>query len=399
MNVAQRFDAAHARLLTVATTGTNGKTSTTTLVAGCVAQHEKSARLTTLGAYVQGEPVLGKGTEQFLETVERAVAEGVRVLALEMTSKSLAGGLAQRWRPRIGVFTNLSHDHLDMHGSAEAYLASKAQLFMALPSGGSAVLNADDPASELLAEVMPEGVQVFWYGVHSERTLDLRAERIDDDGALTTVRLAPSDFASELGGQLAIGLRGRFQAMNGMAAALACRAAGLSPTAILDGLASPPAVHGRFQQVREAPLTFVDFAHTPDALEKALESARALVPEGARLHCVFGCGGDRDREKRAPMGAVVHRLADVAWLTSDNPRSETPASIAEAVRAGIEGPGASWNEELDRRQAIERAIVEADIRDVVLIAGKGHEQTQTVGDEVRAFDDVAVARQILRTSE
>lgn len=439
--LARRFTAAHARLRTCGVTGTNGKTTTTSMIAACVAASGvPSALLTTVGAWVAGERVTGDTAAlEFLATVERAVEVGAPILALETTSKALGHGLATRWPPHVAVFTNLTRDHLDHHGSPEAYLAAKARLFLAVPPGGVVVLNRDDPSSALLHEVIPASVTRRWYGVdttsadtrdvgshvdaptrvegtrdeatRSDAADDLRARAVHVHRDGTVIELSPSERADALGGRLELSIRGHVHAKNALAAALASEALGLSWESIRRGLQSFPGVRGRFELVSRDPFVIVDYAHTPDALDGTLRSAREIVRanaaegEGGRVVLVFGCGGERDQGKRPMMGALAHALADVAILTSDNPRREDPLAIARAVRAGAgtqgppptgsSGEGARWIEEPDRRRAIERALAEARPGDVVIVAGKGHETTQTIGTETRDFDDAAVVRELL----
>jgi UDP-N-acetylmuramoyl-L-alanyl-D-glutamate--2,6-diaminopimelate ligase len=388
-----RFAAAHARLVTVATTGTNGKTTTTSMVASIVAASgEPSARLTTIGGFV-GEDRIGaaaSSVDEFLRTVEAAALAGVRTLALEVTSKALAAGTAKQWPARIGVFTNLTRDHLDMHGTPEAYLAAKAQLFMHLPRGGVAVLNHDDPATELIREVVPPGVRVETFSTKS-RTASLTAHAVEVAPGATRVVLAPSRAARELGDALELSVTGAVHAQNAMAAALAARAAGYSPDAIARGLRAFTGVPGRFQLVGTLPLVVVDYAHTPDGLVGTLATARELAKAG-RVICVFGCGGERDRGKRPQMGAIADTAADVVVLTNDNPRREPPEAIAAEVRAGVPAARATWIEELDRARAIAIAISHATPTDVVVIAGKGHEDVQEIGGELLPFSDADIAR-------
>jgi UDP-N-acetylmuramoyl-L-alanyl-D-glutamate--2,6-diaminopimelate ligase len=310
-----------------------------------------------------------------------------------MMPQAIGDGLARRWPPHVGVFTNLTRDHLDVHGSPEAYLASKAQLFMSLPAGGTAVLNAADPSSELLREVIPTGVDVVTYAVPSTTSVTLGAKTVELAAGRTRVVLADSELARELGGVLELGVTGGVHAQNALGAALAARAAGYSIKAIRTGLERFRGVAGRFEVVAERPLVVVDYAHTPDGLVGTLATARELCR--GRLICVFGCGGDRDRGKRPQMGAIVDARADVAVLTTDNPRFEDPAAIAEAVRTGAPEPRARWVVELDRARAIELAIGEAAPDDVVVIAGKGHEQIQEVRGQELPFSDVEIAKSAL----
>ena len=389
---ARRFAAAHPKLRTAAVTGTNGKTTTTSLLDAIVAASgEAHARLTTLGAEVQGERVEAEsGADEFLFAVEAAIDAGVRTLALEVTSKALAAGLAARWRPALAVFTNLTRDHLDMHASPEAYLVAKAQLFLALGPGGVAVLNRDDPSSALLDEIIAPAVTRRWYSAR-DPSADLCATKVELSPQGTRIELAPSPLAAALGHKLELKLFGEVHALNALAAALAADSLGYGPAAIRAGLARFPGVPGRFWPVGWSPLVAVDYAHTPDALEGTLRTARALCGPGGRVRVVFGCGGMRDRGKRALMGALAHRLADRVLLTNDNPRNEDPEAIAAQVRAGAQGPGAGWTQELDRGRAIAAAVRDAAPVDVVVIAGRGHEGTQELREGPAPFSDIEVA--------
>lgn len=402
IDVDERFARAHRQLCTAAVTGTNGKSTTVSMIDAIVAASgEPHARLTTLGAWVAGVRVEASNpTEEFLFTVERAVASGVRTLALEVTSKALANGLAVRWPARVAVFTNLSRDHLDMHESPEAYLAAKAQLFMHLPVGGVAVLNGDDPASDLIREVIPSGVDVRQFSVNENATnrAELVARNIATSAHGTHIELCDSPLAAALGHELHLAITGDVHAQNALAAALATAAMGYSSEAVKHGLKTFAGVPGRFEIAHRQPLVVVDYAHTPDGLRGTLDTARQLIGPGGRLMCVFGCGGNRDRGKRPEMGAVVHQRADVAVLTSDNPRREPPADIAADVMTGVSGPGARWHEELDRRAAIEWAVAEANAADVVVIAGKGHEDYQEIMDQRITMRDVDLVCDAMRSS-
>jgi UDP-N-acetylmuramoyl-L-alanyl-D-glutamate--2,6-diaminopimelate ligase len=386
-------------LRSVGVTGTNGKTSTTTLVAALLSKLARPVvATTTLGSYLDGEPLdVPKTYAGFIETMRRCHARGGRFAAVELTSEALARGFAHAWPCEVGVFTNLTRDHLDAHGSAEHYLASKAQLFMHLPSGGTAVLNGCDPASELLAEVIPAGVRVLRYGVSSrgksERPLDLEATRVELSWEGTRVELAESTTLPDAPRSFRIQAIGDVYAENALAALSAALSLGVSGNDAADALAAARFPAGRFQVVARAPFVVVDFAHTPDALERTLRAAKTLC--AGALTVVFGAGGNRDREKRAPMGAAA-RIADRVVLTSDNPRGEDPAVIAESLRAGL-GDHGDVRIELDRARAIELALAHALQSDVVVIAGKGHETDQTIGTEVRAFSDVEVAKRALET--
>jgi UDP-N-acetylmuramoyl-L-alanyl-D-glutamate--2,6-diaminopimelate ligase len=397
----------------VAVTGTNGKTSTASMVEAIVsAAGEPSARVTTLGAYVCGEQV-GEGTtlEAFTRALELSIARGVKTVALETTSKALGAGFASKFPASVAVFTNLTRDHLDVHGTPERYLAAKAQLFMSLRPGCVAVLNAADPASALLDEVTPPGVRRRAYagpGGAAEACaalpLELAVESTEVSTDGTHVKLARSALAEALGSELRLRQVGDVFAENAVAAALAADALGYPPPAIAAGLSGFPGVPGRFEIVARVPVVVVDYAHTPDALERTLAIARRLV--SGRVHCVFGCGGDTDRGKRPQMGRAAALGADVVIVTSDNPRHEPPRAIIAEILAGARETGeeapdgrrrirsreVSLLSEPDRACAIRRAIELADPeRDVVVVAGRGHERVQWIGSNAVTLSDVEIA--------
>lgn len=351
------------------------------------------ARVTTLGCFLddkrQEVPPHYAG---FLETLERCRAAGGRYAVIEMTSEALALGFAQAWPCQIAVFTNLSPDHSDAHGSAEHYLASKAQLFMALPAHGVAVLNARDPTAELLLEVLPAGVDVISYGVASRgdawRSADLVAESVELSWRGTHATLAPSARFPSLPRELTILAIGEVFVENALAALGAAVAASVPLELALQQLALTAPPSGRFEVVRERPYVVIDYAHTPDALDRTLRTARTLCQ--GELTLVFGAGGDRDRAKRPLLGAAAC-AADRIVLTSDNPRSENPTTIMDQVEAGM-GQHPGLLREPDRGRAIRLAVKQAQPDDVVLIAGKGHELTQDVAGQKGAFSDVAIVR-------
>jgi len=367
----------------VGVTGTNGKTTTCALLAGIFdAQGWRAGVIGTLS---------GERTTPEAPALQRRLAEmrdcGKAAVAMEVSSHSLDQHRVEGTHFAGGVFTNLSQDHLDYHGTMEAYFASKAQLFTSC-AVSLAVVNRADPWGARLVEML-SGAQV------------------------PLVTFAPSD-ATEVelgrrsssfswhGGRLELQMTGRFNLSNAVAAATAARELGASREAISSGLASVPPVRGRFEEVDEGqPFTvLVDFAHTPAALGEALGAARELANKPGpgynpgRVIVVFGAGGDRDRAKRPVMGRVASDLADVMVITSDNPRSEKPLSIIEEVSSGAHGAAPLVHP--DRAEAISTALAEAEPGDVVLIAGKGHETGQDFGDHVEQFDDVVVAREALR---
>ena len=386
-------------LITIAVTGTNGKTSATHMIAEIVrAAGEVPVRVTTLGMWVGDEQVADDGSlASFERTLGRARDAGARTLALEVTSRALAAGFAKRWPAHVAAFTNLTHDHMDRHGSPERYLAAKAQLFIRLRAGGTAVVNAADRASELLQEVLPAGTRCLGYlGKPGERPVpcipvSLAAREVACSTEGTRATLASNTLARCLGGELVLRALGAFQVENALCAALAAHAAGFEPETIRAGILAFAGVPGRFQPCSREPLVVIDYAHTPDALARVLETARALATQrGGRLGCVFGCGGERDRDKRPRMGEIADRASDAVWLTTDNPRGESARDIAAMVQRGVRGH-ARFRQEPDRRRAIESAIAWARPTDVVVVAGRGHETHQRWSDGEIPFSDYEVA--------
>ncbi len=389
-------------LFTVGVTGTNGKTSTCRLIAAALRQVSRPvAEITTLGVRLDDEVLpRGKRFADFLAALETAATRGSRFAVLEATSHGLAQGYARAWRFDLGVFTNLSPDHLSTHGTWENYLAAKAQLFMHLGPGRTAVLNAADPHALFIDQAIAEDVERRWFSAPSRgeglRPADLEAAEVALHPTGTTIRLVDSPTAAALGGTLQTRLIGEVFAENALAAALAALAAGVPGDAVAAGIAACPPVPGRFEVIAHGPgeaTVAVDYAHTADALVHTCRSARLLARAGGRVIAVFGAGGGATPSKRAPMGEAVGRAVDLAFVTNDNPRREDPRSIADALVEGLRlGGRARYVVELDRRAAIRRAIAEADPGDVVIITGKGHEEGQHIGGQTHPFSDRAVAR-------
>jgi UDP-N-acetylmuramoyl-L-alanyl-D-glutamate--2,6-diaminopimelate ligase len=343
-------------------TGTNGKTTTAFLLHAILeAAGRRAGLLTNVERRVAGEErPIGLNTPEaidFQRLCREMLDGGDDACVMEATSIAQAQGRLAGTRFAVLVFTNLTQDHLDYHGTMEDYFAAKRALFA---QADQAVVNVGDEYGRRLAAELP-GAIVF-------------------------------DGASDAVDGVALRLRGCFNRLNAIGAALAARALGVSHEAVRRGLESVSGVPGRFESIDEGQpfAVIVDYAHTPDSLENVIGAARGL---GDRLVVVFGAGGDRDRSKRPLMGRVVAELADRAILTSDNPRSEDPAEIAAEVAADVSG---SFDLELDRRAAIERALVDARPGDVVVLAGRGAEPEQELAAGKVPFDDREVAREILR---
>jgi UDP-N-acetylmuramoyl-L-alanyl-D-glutamate--2,6-diaminopimelate ligase len=358
-----------AALPVVGVTGTNGKTTTTWLLRAVL---EAAGRPTGLIGTLSGARTTPEAPDLQARLAELR-DEGRRAVAMEVSSHALALHRVDGTRFAVAVFTNLGRDHLDFHESVEDYFAAKARLF-APELAEVAVVGLDDPHGRLLRDAA---------------RIPTRGYSLAD---VADLELGPRSSTGRWRGQrLEVPLGGAFNVRNALAAATAALELGVDEATVAEGLRGAPPVPGRFEAVvPEAPFAaVVDYAHTPDALESLLGAARAVARPGGRLLVVFGCGGDRDRTKRPLMGEVAARLADLVVVTSDNPRSEDPATIAEAVRAGASGPAAVATE-LDRRAAIATALASAGPGDVVVVAGKGHETTQDTGGTVVDFDDRAV---------
>ncbi|MEO6652855.1 MAG: UDP-N-acetylmuramoyl-L-alanyl-D-glutamate--2,6-diaminopimelate ligase [Ilumatobacteraceae bacterium] len=365
------------RLTMVGITGTNGKTTTTAMLGSILRATGRDVRMQGTLSGARTTPEAPDLQRQLAEYVD----EGVDAVVMEVSSHAMVFHRVAGTHFDVVVFTNLGRDHLDLHESMEAYFRAKASLFdPALAATG--VTNLDDPSGRLIFDAAQ---------------IEMRGYSLADavDVAVTVDR---HSFTWQ-GHSVTVPVGGHFNVMNSIAALTTADVVGVSPDDAVRGLATCTTVPGRFETVddptRDQISVVVDYAHTPDGLEALLGSARQML-QGGRLVAVFGCAGDRDAEKRAPMGAVGAALADLAIITSDNPRREDPASIIADVLAGVASSDrAATLTEVDRRTAISLAIGRAQPGDIVVIAGKGHETTQTIGDDVRPFDDRVVAREFL----
>jgi UDP-N-acetylmuramoyl-L-alanyl-D-glutamate--2,6-diaminopimelate ligase len=386
----------HREIISHGVTGTNGKTSTVGLLSAALGTLARPVpSVTTLGAFLDDVPFSAPTTHDGMLTVLKAgLAQGAQHAVLEMTSEALALGYAKAWPCQGATFTNLSHDHLDAHQSPEHYLASKAQLFMALPPGGYAVLNGCDEACALLAEVLPAGVRTLHYGVQSRgmphTALDLEGDEVEISwaGSRARLRSALAGAPAELRVR-AIGAEHLENALAALAAAVLAGAAPLEAARAIELAAPRP---GRFEVQGSGPHVVIDFAHSPDALTRTLRTARQLCR--GKLWLVFGAGGNRDRDKRPAMGQAA-RAADRVLLTSDNSRDEDPREICAAIGTGLQGHP-SVAEELDRERAIGQAITGAAEDDVVLVAGRGPERELQLGSRRIPLVDAEVAEAALR---
>ncbi|MBK7643633.1 MAG: UDP-N-acetylmuramoyl-L-alanyl-D-glutamate--2,6-diaminopimelate ligase [Planctomycetes bacterium] len=426
-------------MFVAAVTGTNGKTTTAHLAGQLLALGGRRCGVVGTAGIRLADGRLRPATHTTPDAPElqRLLAEHARLggdaLALEASSHALEQERLSGLRVDAAVFTNLTRDHLDYHGDLESYARAKQRLFEGLERGSKAVVNADDPASERMAKAArAAGAGVITYSARSQA--DLCVSRLETGLEGTHFDLHGMGIS---GARVHLPLPGRYNVENALAAVACALLSGASPATIVAGLATVSPAPGRLERIvapHGGARVFVDYAHSEDALLNVCRTLReTLESEGAhaldfairgeqkkheahvkgresatcsrgtdgaartgRLIVVFGCGGDRDRGKRSPMGRVVNEYADIAIVTSDNPRSEDPERIISEVVAGMQPPRAERTVEVDRRSAIRRAIEVAREGDVVLIAGKGHENTQTIGSRVHEFDDREVAREALR---
>ncbi len=395
----------------VGITGTNGKTTTTHLVRsaidGAFGGHFCGI-VGTIGHSFAGQRIEAAHTTPEADELARVMAvmkkRGATHVAMEVSSIALVLGRVKAVRFRVAAFTNLTQDHLDFHGSMEAYAAAKTELFTTC-GPGLAVVNVDDPFGETLAQAAK--CKVLRVRRKPSPDADVAPESIDASPAGMHIVARTPQGKVEIGTRLV----GKHNVENIMVALGVASALDLDVVRAAEGLSHERGAAGRLERCDDEGdevAVFVDYAHTPDALARVLDAVKQVVAGKGRVFCVFGCGGDRDRAKRAPMGEAVGARADVAIITSDNPRTEDPAEIAGPVEDGVRSAGMlkiepaqvdtamrAYVVELDRRRAIEIAIANARVGDVVVIAGKGHEDYQVVGTEKRPFDDRIEARAAL----
>ena len=370
----------------IGVTGTNGKTSITHFLAQCLPQ---TAVFGTTGVGRLGQLEALQYTTPPAPEVQRllkaCLQAGCQTVAMEVSSHALVQHRVAAVQFDMAVFSNLSRDHLDFHGTMDNYAAAKQRLF-AWPSLKTVIINADDPVGEQMRSAAKQA-RVLTYGFSEAAMVRVVECHLATPGFDLLVESPWGAFACHLP------LIGQFNVLNAMAAVAVMGASGMDLHTIkerIEALTAPP---GRMTvyTAQDKPTVVVDFAHTPDALEKALQALR--LQTAGELWCVFGCGGNRDQGKRAMMGAVADQFSDRVIVTSDNPRHEDPAVIANAVAAGVKSRHCEIK--IDRREAIQYTIHQAKAQDVILVAGKGHENYQLIGDDVLPFSDGEVVRETL----
>ncbi|NNF95877.1 MAG: UDP-N-acetylmuramoyl-L-alanyl-D-glutamate--2,6-diaminopimelate ligase [Halobacteria archaeon] len=385
--LADRFYGQPSRALFVSgVTGTNGKTSVSQFLAHTQNADAPAGVIGTLGHGLYEHLEMGRHTTPDAVTVHRWLAElreqGAASVAMEVSSHALHQGRVNGVTFDCAVFTNLSRDHLDYHGDMQSYAEAKAGLFN-MPGLRYAVINSDDPTARELLVSLPDNLSVLLYGLEAEHQPDVMGKclSLSSDGIDVEV-VTPHGK-----GQFHSRLLGRFNISNLLAVLAVLLLSGIPLQGALARLATVKPVAGRMETFGgdDKPLVVVDYAHTPDALEQVLKALREHTE--AKIWCVFGCGGDRDAGKRPLMGEIAEAFADVVILTNDNPRSEDPEQILIAIQRGMRNPEQAQTLP-DRRQAIAMAISQARSGDVVLVAGKGHETWQQVGEEKIPFSDI-----------
>jgi len=387
---AAAFDDPAKQLRLAAVTGTNGKTTVVSILRHLLDKpNARSASIGTLGILLgsDGVPVAGSaslttpGPVELQRALRALVDRGVKTVAMELSSHSLDQRRAETLVFEAGVFTNLTRDHLDYHETMEAYLLAKARLVAQLGSRGAAVVNLDDSVWERL----PPANTVITYGRDPEAMVRAESVLFHPRGSEWLL------VADNQRHALQLPLIGDFNVSNALGAAGAAWHLGMTLSAVAARLRTVPQVAGRLEVIHERPTVLRDYAHTPDALERALAAVRPFARK--KLFVIFGAGGDRDRGKRPLMGAIAEQGADFAIVTSDNPRTEEPVSILEDIERGMRLTNHALIE--DRRDAIKHALELASTEDVVLLAGKGHETYQIRGTTSHPFDEKAIVAELM----
>lgn len=401
-DIADRFYSSPSKGINlIGITGTNGKTTVTHLIQKIFEENnQKCALIGTLGYKLSsnGEYRDAKHTTPQAPELQATLrmikdVEKIDNVVMEVSSHALEQNRVGGCRFNGAVFTNLTQDHLDYHITMDNYFKAKALLFEHLTEGDFAVINADDEYGDRFISVVPEGVKVLTYGVRQQSDVMARNINFSLNGAEFTL------VANAKEHKVNLHMNGMFSVYNVLAAVTAALAIGIDIETALKALQNVKGVAGRFEVVVKKPLVIVDYAHTPDGLENVLKSAREITPEDGKLICLFGCGGDRDATKRPKMGAIAEKLADKIVITSDNPRSEDPQTIITDIIAGLKSVNTeSVIVEPDRGTAIGLLKTIANNNDVVVIAGKGHEDYQILKDKTIHFDDREEARKVFEGS-
>jgi len=401
-DIADRFYSSPSKGINlIGITGTNGKTTVTHLIQKIFEENEQKCaligtlgyKLSSNGEYRDAKHTTPQAPE--LQATLRMIKDVEKIdnVVMEVSSHALDQNRVGGCRFNGAVLTNLTQDHLDYHITMDNYFDAKALLFKGLKEDDFAVINADDAYAERFLNVVPEGVRKYTYGVKNNATVMAKDIQFSLNGAEFTL--------TENGNEHKVNLHmnGMFSVYNVLAAVTSALATGIDINTSLKALQNVKGVAGRFEAVVKKPLVIVDYAHTPDGLENVLKSAREITPSDGKLICLFGCGGDRDATKRPKMGAIAEKLADKIVITSDNPRSEDPQVIITDIIAGLKSVNTeNVIVEPDRGTAIALLKTIANNNDVVVIAGKGHEDYQILKDKTIHFDDREEARKVFAVS-
>ncbi|HIU86213.1 TPA: UDP-N-acetylmuramoyl-L-alanyl-D-glutamate--2,6-diaminopimelate ligase [Candidatus Spyradomonas excrementavium] len=380
----------------IGVTGTNGKTTVTHLLQRIFEDAQKKCALIgTLGYKLSGSDTYHEAKHttpqapELQHTLKTICEKGIDYVAMEVSSHALEQNRVGGCEYKGAVFTNLTQDHLDYHITMNNYFEAKAILFKGLKAGCFAVINKDDEYAQRFIDVVPQGVKICTYGIKNDA--DITASNID-------FSIHGAKFDCKIGSvtkRVQLQMNGMFSVYNALAALAGGIAAGVDEDICIKALEETQSVAGRFEIVNKQPLVIVDYAHTPDGLQNVLKAARELTPENGNLICMFGCGGDRDATKRPKMGKIADDFADIVVVTSDNPRSENPQLIISDIMTGIKSVNTrKVYVEPDRRAAIAMLKKISKPEDVVLLAGKGHEDYQILKDKTIHFDDREEARAV-----
>ncbi len=384
----------------IGVTGTNGKTTVTHLIQKIFEQNSKKCaligtlgyKLSSTSEYFEAKHTTPQAPE-LQHTLQKILKSDILNVVTEVSSHSLEQHRVRKCKFSGAVFTNLTQDHLDFHITMENYFNAKSKLFSNLDSGAFAIINNDDKYAQRFIDSVPKGVRIITYGVKNKS--DLMAKNIEFASAGVSFLCAYE--GSEI--EIKLKLNGMFSVYNALAAIGCAIANNISIETSKAALENTKSVAGRFEIVCTSPLVIVDYAHTPDGLENILRAARELTPKSGSLICLFGCGGDRDATKRPKMGKIAQALSDKIVVTSDNPRSEDPQQIITDILSGLRliNPKTVFVEP-DRAEAIKLLKKLADKSDVVIVAGKGHEDYQILKDRTIHFDDREEVKKVFSVS-
>lgn len=381
----------------IGVTGTNGKTSVAIFLKDILSQDDKCGFIGTTGIFDGRDNYLNKNTTpnniEIQKSLNNMVKNNCKYCTMEVSSHALALKRVENLKYKIGIFTNLTEDHLDFHKTFENYRKAKESLFHMTTSAN--IINIDDVNGRIILDSIKElEVPYYTYGINYESTFTAKNVKLYEDKTVFTL-LGPNNFETKV----TLNMVGQFTVYNCLAVICACYVLGMDINEIVNRISKLKGVNGRFERVdnNKNIHVFVDYAHTPDALDNVLKSIKAFAR--GRIITVFGCGGNREKEKRPLMGRIAQKYSDLAIITSDNPRYEDPSEIIKDILIGIDKNKENYIVTVDRKDAIKEAIQRAKEGDIVLIAGKGHENYQIIKDEIVEFDDKLVAKEILNNMD